>query len=131
MSFEYPDGAILVADGAKLIALDPIGPVGRFGERATHVIIKFEVSRDTAPVPIGIIFVLGAMIAVLGIILGRRHAGGGAAIHQILAAFEIEHRQTMLGEAEMVRAIIIALLRRRLHRRDPALRGQSAVQIGV
>ena len=71
------------------------------------------------------------MIAVLGIILGRGHAGCRAAIHQILAPLEIKHRQAVLGEAEMVGAIIIALFRRRLQRGDAALRRQGAVEIGV
>src|SRR5690606_23703906 len=83
------------------------------------------------PVPIGIIFVAGLVVAVEAIILRRRAAGLGAAVHQILAAVGIQHRHAFLGEAEMVRAVIIAGLGAGLVAHDEAALRGGALEIIV
>src|SRR3546814_6917859 len=72
-------------------------------------IIELKVGKHSVPVGDCLIFVAGGVIAMLFIILGRLLARFLAALDQILAAAEVEHRHAELGKAEMVGPVIKAL----------------------
>src|SRR3546814_18652948 len=76
-------------------------------------IIELKVGKHSVPVGDCLIFVAGGVIAMLFIILGRLLARFLAALDQILAAAEVEHRHAELGKAEMVGPVIKALLDRK------------------
>src|SRR3546814_7821632 len=71
------------------------------------------------------------VIAMLFIILGRLLARFLAALDQILAAAEVEHRHAELGKAEMVGPVIKALFGGRFVDHRALRRRRDLFQIGV
>jgi hypothetical protein len=90
----------------------PVGPGVAVGEHAADAIVDAEIAQRPRPIPAGIIFVAGLVIALGRVILGHGSPAAAAAVDEIVAAFGIEHRHAELGEAEMVGTIVEALLGR-------------------
>src|SRR3546814_11560150 len=87
------------------------------GSTRTYTLFPYT-TLFRSPVPFRVIFVLGSVIAIGGVIIRRRLARCDAAHPQILARLGIEHRHALFGEAEMIGAIEIAALRRGLGKHE-------------
>ncbi len=88
----------------------PLRPDMVVGELAADGVIEVEVLDRPGPVPRRVIFVARLVVAVGGIVVGRRLPRRLAAVEPVHAAAAAEHRHAQLGEAEMVGAEIAALL---------------------
>src|SRR3546814_5531646 len=119
------------SDLAEFVALDPVRPGVRHRQHPPRRIIKLEVGEHAVPVGDCVIRVARRMIAVLFIVFRRFLAGLCAALDQVLAAAEIEHRHPQLREAEMVGPIIEALFGGRFVDHRPLRRRRDLGDIGV
>ena len=96
----------LVADGAEFAVLAPVRPGGaNWRGRGRRAWSSSPSSTMPLKSQVGQIFVVGLVVALVGIVLGQRLAARDAAVDQILARFERDRRNADLGEGEMVRAV--------------------------
>jgi hypothetical protein len=118
---------IFVADASEFVVGVPVRPVVRFGKHPAETVEQLQILHGPGPIPVGIVFVVGPMIGVLAIRRFPRRAGRAAAFDQVLPSVYVEHWHAALGEAEMVRAVVVAGLRRRVWRFHSADRYQRPV----
>src|SRR5690606_26611059 len=101
-------GASLVTDTAEFVVGVPVGPVVCLGQIAAEQVEQLQVFLHAAPVPVGIVLVVGAMVHLVAVHRRPGCAGFAPAFHQVLAAVEIEHRHPALGQAEVIGAVVVA-----------------------
>src|SRR3546814_15155272 len=88
------------ARGTKLRRRIPVRPLIASGKLASDGIIKLQIFDNARPVPVRVIFVLGSVIAIGGVIIRRRLARCDTADAQILARPGLDHRHALFCEAE-------------------------------
>src|SRR3546814_4380336 len=80
----------------------PVWPLIAIRDFAPDGIIKLQILDGAGPIPIRVIFVVGAMVTVCGIIVRLGLTNCNAAFAQVLPRHGKEHRHALFRDADMV-----------------------------
>src|SRR6185437_5628232 len=93
---------LLLAFRAELAVLVPLRPFIAAREFAAHFVECLRVLGDAREIPLRIEVVIRRVVAMRGVVVERRTARGGAAVHHVVAGLGHQRGYTGLGETEMI-----------------------------